>query len=142
MKQPAILALVIVFLSVLIVSGTNICDNTPCEPQINASIGKEFNMSLESNASNGFEWWMKFDHKNLTLLNSTFISGNKKLIYSFKGKSLGNTEVIMLLLKPCVNCTIAERKIFPIEIMPQAPTPRIPEMHQYQAKLLKKLPPI
>jgi hypothetical protein len=52
MNQPTILALAIVFSSVLIVSGTNICDNAPCETQINASLGKE----LESNPSTGFEF--------------------------------------------------------------------------------------
>ena len=78
MNQSTILALAIVFMSVLIVSGTNICDNAPCEPQINASVGKEFTISLESNPSTGFEWWTKFDPNCLSLSNSTFIGGSEK----------------------------------------------------------------
>jgi predicted secreted protein len=126
MNQSTILALAIAFLSIAIVSGTNICDNAPCEPQINASLGKEFAISLESNPSTGFEWWTKFDPNYLSLLNSTFISGNEKSgmvgvpgkqMFSFNAKSAGNTEVIMLLLRPWENGAIAERKIFPINIM-------------------------
>jgi predicted secreted protein len=131
MNQSSILALAIVFSSIMIVSGTNICDNTPCEPQINASVGKEVAITLESNPSTGFEWWMKFDPKYLSLLNSTSISGNGKSgmigvpgweMFSFNARSAGNTEVIMLLLKPWENGTIAERKIFPINIIPTATT--------------------
>jgi predicted secreted protein len=132
MNQYAILVLAIVFSSVLIVSGTNICDNALCEPQINASVGKEFAITLESNPSTGFEWWTKFDPKYLTLLNSTSFSGNGKSglvgvpgweMFSFNAKSAGNTEVIMLLLRPWENGTIAARKIFPINIMPATITP-------------------
>jgi len=78
MNQSAVLALAIVFSSVLIGSGTNICTNAPCESQINASLGKEFTISLESNPSTGFEWWTKLDPSYLSLVNSTIISGNKK----------------------------------------------------------------
>ena len=130
MKQYTILALAIIFSSVLIVSGTNICDNEPCAPQINASLGKEFTISLESNPSTGFEWWTKFDPAYLSFSNSTFISGNKesgmvgvpgKEMFTFNPRSAGNTEVIMLLLRPWENDTIAERKVFPINIMSASP---------------------
>ena len=133
MNQFAILALAIVFSSVLIVSGTNICDNAPWEPKINASLGKEFAISLESNHSTGFEWWTKFDPNYLSLLNSTFISGNEKSgmvgvpgkeLFTFNAKSAGNTEVIMLLLRPRENGTVAERKIFPINIMSSTSSPK------------------
>jgi inhibitor of cysteine peptidase len=126
MNQYAILALAIAFSSIVIVSGTDICDNAPCESQINASIGKEFTLSLESNPSTGFEWWTKFDPNYLSLINSTFVSGNERSglvgvpendVFTFHAISAGYTEVIMLLLKPWVNGTIAERKIFPINIM-------------------------
>jgi len=123
MNQSAILALAIVFSSIMIVSGTNICNNAACEPQINANLGKEFTISLESNPSTGFEWWTKFDPNYLTLLNSTFISGNEisgKKLFSFNTRSAGNTEVIMLLLRPWENGTIAKRKIFPINIISTA----------------------
>jgi predicted secreted protein len=131
MNQSLILALAIVFLSIMIVSGTNSCDNAPCEPQINASVGKEFAITLESNPSTGFEWWTKFDPKYLSLLNSTSISGNEKSgmvgvsgweMLSFNPRRAGNTEVIMLLLRPWENGTIAERKIFPINIISTAAT--------------------
>jgi predicted secreted protein len=132
MNQYVILALAIVFSSVMTVSG-NICDNAPCEPQINASVGKEFAITLESNPSTGFEWWTKFDPKYLTLLNSTSISGSGKSglvgvpgweMFSFNPRSAGNTEIIMLLLRPWENGTIAARKIFPINIMPATITPK------------------
>src|SRR5512137_1029498 len=133
MNQSAILALAIVFSSVLIVSGTNTCDNAPCESQINANLDKEFNIALESNPSTGFEWWTKFDPNYLTLLNSTFISGNEKSemlavpgkqMFSFNARCAGNTDVIMLLLRPWENGTIAERKIFPINIISTAAGPK------------------
>jgi len=133
MNQSAILALVIVISSVLIVSGTNICSNSPCEPQINASIGKEFTISLESNPSTGFEWWTKFDPDYLSLLNSTFVSGNErsglvgvpgKDVFTFNARSAGNTEVIMLLLRPWENGTVGERKIFPINIISATSEPK------------------
>jgi predicted secreted protein len=115
MNQSTILALAIVFSSVLIVSGSNFCDNAPCESQINANLGKDFTISLESNPSTGFEWWTNFDPNYLSLSNSTFIGGKK--LFTFNTRSTGNTEVIMLLLRPWENGTIAERKIFPINII-------------------------
>ncbi len=115
MNQSAILVLAIAFSSVFIVSGTNICVNSPCEPQINANVGKEFAITLESNPSTGSEWWTNFDPNYLALSNSTLI-GSKKL-FTFNPKSAGNTEVTMLLLEPWQNGTIEERKILPINIM-------------------------
>jgi predicted secreted protein len=136
MNQSAILALIIVLLSVVIVSGTdNICDNSPCESQINASLGEVFAISLESNPSTGFGWWTKFDPNYLGLMSSTFVSGNElsgmvgvlgKQEFTFSAKSAGNTDVIMLLLQPWENGTIAERKIFPINIIFAAAAPRQP----------------
>jgi inhibitor of cysteine peptidase len=133
MNKSTILALAIVFSSVVIVSGINICDNAPCEPQINASVGKDFTISLESNPSTGFEWWTKFDPSYLTLSKSTFINVNEKSgmvavpgkeMFSFNPRSAGNTEVIMLLLRPWENGTIAERKIFPINILSISTAPK------------------
>jgi len=133
MNRYVILAIAIIVSSVAVVSGTNICDNAPCEPQINASIGKEFTISLESNPSTGFEWWTKFDPNYLRLTNSIFVSGNQKSgmvgvpgkeTFTLNAKIAGNTEVIMLLLQPWENGTIAERKIFPINIMPAAAAPK------------------
>jgi inhibitor of cysteine peptidase len=114
-----------------VVSGANFCDNAPCEPPINASLGKEFTISLESNPSTGFEWWTKFDPNYLSLMSSTFVSGNEKSgmvgvpgkeTFTFNAKIAGNTDVNMLLLQPWENGTIAERKIFPINIISIAPT--------------------
>jgi predicted secreted protein len=122
MNQSAILAPAIVFLSFLIVSGTNICDNAPCEPQINVNLGKEFTISLESNPSTGFEWWTNFDPNYLTLSNSTFISSKK--LFTFNTRSAGSTEVIMLLLRPWENGTIDKRQIFPINIMSATAAPK------------------
>jgi inhibitor of cysteine peptidase len=133
MNQYAILASAIAFLSIVIVSGTNICDNAPCEPQINASPGREFTISLESNPSTGFEWWTKFDPNYLSLINLTFVGANEisgiigvagKDVFTFNAMSAGNTEVIMLLIQPWENGTITERKILPINIVPEAAAPR------------------
>jgi predicted secreted protein len=127
------LALAINSLSIVIVSGTNICNNAPCEHPINASIGKEFAISLESNPSTGFEWWTKFDPNYLSLIDSAFVGGNEKSgmvgvpgtqTFAFNAKIAGNTDVIMLLLQPWENGTIAERKIFPINIMSAAAAPK------------------
>jgi predicted secreted protein len=132
MNQYVILALAIVFSSVLIVSG-NICDNAPCEPKINANVGTEFTITLESNPSTGFEWWTKFDPKYLSLMDSRFTSGNQKSgmvgvtgkqMFSFNPRSASNTEIIMLLLRPWENGTIAERKIFPTNIMSATAAPQ------------------
>ena len=129
MNKSTILALAIAVSSIAIVSGTNICDNAPCEPQINASLGKEFTISFESNPSTGFEWWTKFDPAYLSLTNSIFVSGNEKSgmvgvpgkeTFTLNAKNAGNTDVIMLLLQPWENGTIAERKIFPINIISSA----------------------
>jgi len=126
MNRSTILALAIMFSSVVIVSGTNICDNAPCEPQINAFNGENFTISLQYNPSTGFEWWTKFDPTYLSLMDSAFVSGNERSgmvgvpgteVFTFNARNAGNTEVIMLLLKPWENGTIAERKIFPINIV-------------------------
>jgi predicted secreted protein len=137
MNQAVILILAMVFSSVAIVSGTNIiiCDNAPCESQINASLGKEFAISLEFDPSTGFEWWTKFDPNYLSLICSTFVTGNEMPglvgvpgteLFTFNAKNAGDTEVIMLLLQSRENGTIAERKIFPINIMLEAVAPKQP----------------
>jgi predicted secreted protein len=85
--------------------------------------------------STGFEWWTKFDPNYLNLINSTFVSGNEmsgmvgvpgKEMFTFNAISAGNTNVIMLLLRPWENGTIAERKIFPINIMSAAAAKQMP----------------
>jgi predicted secreted protein len=134
MNQSKILALIIFLLSVIgIVFGTNICENAPCEPQINASIGDEFAISFESNPSTGFEWWTKFDPNYLSLTSSTLFLANElsgmvgisgKQEFTFSAISAGNTDVVMLLLQPGENGTIAERKIFPVNILSDATKPK------------------
>jgi predicted secreted protein len=126
MNRYAILALAVVLSTIASVSANSICDNAPCEAQINVSLDKEFNISLDSNAgSTGFEWWTNFDTSYLSLVNSTFVRGAGpygmvgqpgKRIFAFNAIKPGNTEVIMLLLRPWENGTIAERKIFPVSI--------------------------
>jgi hypothetical protein len=61
MNQSTILAMAIAFLSIVVVSGTDICDNAPCEPQTNVSLGMDFTIAVESDPSTGFEWWTNFD---------------------------------------------------------------------------------
>jgi predicted secreted protein len=96
------------------------------DEQINVRRGEEFNISLESSpGSTGFEWWAKFDTAYLSLVDSTFVPGDApagmvgqpgKMCFTFDAKEPGSTEVIMLLLRPWVNGTIAERKILPVRI--------------------------
>ena len=136
MNQSTILTVSIVLLSVAVVSGTDICDNARCEPQINVSLGMDFTISVESNSSTGFEWWTKFDPNYLSLINSTFIGG--KEIFTFNSKSMGNTEVIMLLLQPWENGTIAQRKIFPINIIFGAVPPKTGNCSGQKYKSLRK----
>ena len=110
-------------------------DNEPCEPQINASLGKDFTITLKSNPSTGFELGTKFYPNYLSILSSAYINGNE----NEKSRMLGvpgkddffstpeiqvNTEVIMLLLKARENGTVAERKIFPMNIMSAAVSPK------------------
>jgi len=118
--------LAVAFSLIALVSANSICDNAPCEKQINASVGKDFMISLEANpGSTGFEWWTNFDTHYLGLVNSTFIPGNAgsgmvgvsgKEIFTFNAKRAGNTEVNMLLLRPWLNGTIIESKLFQIDI--------------------------
>jgi predicted secreted protein len=118
-----ILALAMVLSMMAVVSADGICDTAPCEAQINHSLF--VNISLDSNPSTGFDWWTNFDTSYLILINSTYVSGDAasgmvgqpgKRIFTFKAIKPGNTEVVMLLLRPWVNGTIAERKIFPVKI--------------------------
>ena len=122
MNRFTILAIAVVLLSVLVVSGTEICDNAPCESQINVSLGMDFTIAVESDPSTGFEWWTNFDPNHQCLLNSTFIGG--KEVFTFNAKSEGNTVVIMLLLQPWENGTIIQRKIFPINVIFGAVPPK------------------
>ena len=140
MNRSAILALAITFSSVMIACGTDICDNSPCEPQINSSLGNEFTISLESYSATGFCWWSDFDPNYLSFMNKTTISGNEQLgmvggrertIFTFSSKREGQTDIVMLLLTPWENGSIEERKIFPINITSEASGPE-------QAKFLGK----
>jgi predicted secreted protein len=126
------LSLAIIFSSALVACGTDICNNSPCEPQINTSPEDEFTVSLESYSGAGFEWWTEFDPDYLSLINKTTISGNEQLgivggrertMFTFSSKREGQTEIIMLLLRPWENGSIEERKIFPINIIPEASGP-------------------
>jgi len=132
--------LAIILFSAVIASGANLCDNSPCEPQINTSLDDEFTISLESYSATGFSWYSDFDPNYLNLVNKTTISGNDQLgisgglertIFTFSSKSAGQTEIIVLLLRPWENGSIEERKIFPINIIPEASGPE-------QAKVLGK----
>ena len=121
-----------ILFSAMIASGANLCDNSPCEPQINTSLGNELVIPLESYSATGFSWWSDFDPDYLSLVNKTTISGNEQLgilggrertMFTFISKSPGQTEIIMLLLRPWENGSIEERKIFPINIIPEASGP-------------------
>lgn len=127
MFRYAIVLLALAFFSIGAVSANSICDNAPCEKAVNASLGKEFMISVESNPrSTGFNWWTSFDPQYLNLVNATYIPGNKSTlmmgvpgmeVFTFVPKNTGDTEVTMLYLQPWENGTIGSRKIYPIVIV-------------------------
>ena len=124
MKKVAHIILAVAFLSIAAASAS-ICDNAPCEKTINATVGENFAISLPFYSGTGFEWWAKFDPAYLNLVNSSedvkdsgsaMVGVPQEVNLTFNAKMAGNTDVIMLLLQPWVNSTIAERKIFPVNI--------------------------
>lgn len=127
MFRHTIVLLALAFFSIGAVSANSICDNAPCEKTVNATLGKEFMIPVESNPrSTGFSWWTSFDPQYLNLVNSTYIPGNKSTlmvgvpgmeVFTFVPKITGDTEVTMLYLQPWENGTIGSRKIYPIVIV-------------------------
>lgn len=124
MKKVAHIILAVAFLSFAAASAS-ICDNAPCEKTIKATVGENFAISLPFYSGTGFEWWAKFDSAYLNLVNSSeeardsgsvMVGVPQERVLTFNAKMAGNTDVIMLLLQPWVNSTIAERKIFPVNI--------------------------
>jgi predicted secreted protein len=127
MGRCAITLLALAFFLIGAVSANSICDNAPCEKAVNASLGKEFIVSVESNpGSTGFEWWTSFDPQYLNLVSAAYTPGNKSTIlvgipgreaFTFVPKRTGDTEVTLLSLQPWTNGTIGSRKIYPIVIV-------------------------
>jgi predicted secreted protein len=124
MKKIAHIILVVAFLSIA-ASSASICDNAPCEKTINATVGENFAVSQPFYSGTGFEWWVKFDPAYLDLVDSSdeakdsssvMVGVQQDSILTFNAKTAGNTDVTMLLLQPWENGTIAERKIFPVNI--------------------------
>jgi predicted secreted protein len=107
-------------------SAGSICDNAPCEDAVNALAGENFSIDLKSNAgSTGYEWWTQFDTEYLELVSSSEQSGNAKpgwvgvpgkKVFVFNAKKPGSTDVIMLLIQPWENSTVAQRLIYPVNI--------------------------
>jgi inhibitor of cysteine peptidase len=125
MNRLLCIVLTAALFSLAAVSASSICDNAPCENSINVSQGENFNISLESNPSTGFDWWSQFETEYLSLVDSTYIPGNQeagmvgvpgKEVFTFNAKKAGETAVIMLYLRPWVNGTIDQEKIFPVNI--------------------------
>jgi len=125
MKKFAVLALVLAYSLVSLAFGSSVCDNAPCEPVINATVGEEFTITVSSNPSTGYEWWTKFDPKFLNLVDSGFSAGNASSgmvgvpgneVFTFRAEAAGETEVYMLRLRPWVNETVIDSRIFPVVI--------------------------
>jgi predicted secreted protein len=110
----------------IVAASASICDNAPCEPPINASVGDNFTISLKSNTgSTGFDWWAQFDPQYLTLLDSSAQSPKAspgmvgvpgEQVFTLEAIKAGDTDVIMLYLQPWENGTIGKRQIFPVNI--------------------------
>jgi inhibitor of cysteine peptidase len=88
-------------------------------------MGEEFNITIPSNPSTGFEWWTEFDPQFLTLVGARSTQDNVSLemvgvpeneIFTYRAVIPGETEVYLLLLQPWENGTIAERLIYPVNI--------------------------
>jgi predicted secreted protein len=124
MNRLITLVMSVTFLTIVAASAS-ICDNAPCEPPINASVGDNFTISLKSTASTGFDWWAQFDPQCLTLLDSSVQSPRaspgmvgvpEMQVFTFEAIKAGDTDVIMLYLQPWENGTIGKRQIFPVKI--------------------------
>jgi len=68
----------------------------------NASLNKEFTISIESNPSTGYEWGAIYDTNYLTLINETFIPGDTELAgapgtqkFTFEPIKKGSTNIIL-----------------------------------------------
>ncbi len=124
MKRFVSIILAVILFAVASASANSICANAPCEDPINATVGENFTIALESNAgSTGFEWWVQFDTQYLNLVDSSTQSEKAEMVgvpgkklFVFDAKKSGSTDVIMLLLRPWENGTIEEKKIFPVDI--------------------------
>jgi len=126
MNRPIAIVLAVAFFLVASASASGICDNAPCEKQINVSQGEDFTIPLESNAgSTGFDWWTQFDTEFLGLVKSVSKPGENpagmvgvpgEMLFTFNAKKAGSTDVIMLRLQPWENGTIGAKKIFPVNI--------------------------
>jgi predicted secreted protein len=126
MNRPIATVLAAAFFLVASAFASGICDNAPCEKQINVSPGENFTISLESNAgSTGLDWWTQFDTEFLGLVESASkpgenpagmvgVPGEKQ--FTFNARKAGSTDVIMLHLQPWENGTIGTKKIFPVNI--------------------------
>jgi predicted secreted protein len=129
MKKMASLflaSLTAVLFALVMASAGSVCDNAPCEDAVNVSAGENFTIELKSIAgSTGFEWWTQFDTEYLSLMSSFEQSGDAKpgwvgvpgkKVFVFNAKKSGSTDVIMLLIQPWENSTVAQRLIYPVNI--------------------------
>lgn len=125
MKRYAISALALAISMIALAIGSSVCDNAPCEPVINATVGEDFNITVPSNPSTGFEWWTDFNPQFLNLAEARSITGNvspemtglpETKVFTYRALSPGETEVYLLLLQPWQNGTIAEMLIYPVKI--------------------------
>ncbi|MCJ7444602.1 MAG: protease inhibitor I42 family protein [Methanotrichaceae archaeon] len=90
------------------------------------NIGDNFTISLESNpGSSGYDWWVDFDSLYIQLEEKNFkVDEKDKLIgqpgmkyFTFAAKKLGSTYISMLLVRPWKNSTVADLKIYPVNIV-------------------------
>jgi inhibitor of cysteine peptidase len=125
MNGFAILVLTLMISTIGAAFADSICNNAPCEEQMNVTLPGEFNITLDSNPTTGFSWWTQFDPQYLDLVNETFAANNSRPgmtgvggqdVFTFEARKAGDTHVTMLLLRPWVNGTIAESKIIPVNI--------------------------
>jgi predicted secreted protein len=126
MASVFLASLAAVLFALAIASAGSVCDNAPCEDAVNVSAGENFTIDLKSNAgSTGYEWWTQFDTEYLSLVSSSEQAGDAKpgwvgvpgkKVFVFNAKKSGSTDIIMLLIQPWENSTVAQRLIYPVNI--------------------------
>ncbi len=125
LKRSKISVLALAISMTALAFASSVCDNAPCEPVINATVGEEFKITMPSNPSTGFGWWTDFDPQFLSLVKKGSDRGNvspemvgmaEEEVLTYRAVSPGETEVYLLLLQPWESGSIAERLIYPVMI--------------------------
>jgi len=98
------------------------------EKQLTVKVNKEFNITLESNPSTGYQWFQDVNSSFLKIISSQYcppedmnesnITGEPGTqIFTFKAVKTGKTDITMKYARPWENCLPAEEIIYHINIV-------------------------